>query len=106
MPSLAAAPWPYAATYRSRSPPRICSGRPPWAQEEREEREESPRRLGRRQGLSPILSPTLTLGRYWDKISLDAKDFVGKLLVVDPKQRMDCRAALKHRWLVSEQAAH
>ena len=62
--------------------------------------------MGRRQGLSPILSPTLTLGRYWDKISLDAKDFVGKLLVVDPKQRMDCRAALKHRWLVSEQAAH
>ena len=68
--------------------------------------EESPRRVGRRQGLSPILSPTLTLSRYWDKISSDAKDFVGKLLVVDPKQRMDCRAALKHRWLVSEQAAH
>jgi len=45
------------------------------------------------------------LSPYWDKISLDAKDFVGKLLVVDPKQRMDCRAALKHRWLVSEQVS-
>ena len=54
------------------------------------------------------LTPTLPLplSRYWDKISTDAKDFVGKLLVVDPKKRMDCRAALKHRWLLSEQAAH
>ena len=52
------------------------------------------------------MSPTLTLGRYWDKISSDAKDFVAKLLVVDPTKRMDCRAALQHRWLVSQQAAH
>ena len=45
------------------------------------------------------------LSPYWDKISSDAKDFVAKLLVVDPKKRMDCRAALTHRWLVSEQVS-
>ena len=93
---------PHAATHRSSSPPRFCSGRPP-----------GPRRRAlaawvRLQGPTLTLTPTLPLplSRYWDKISTDAKDFVGKLLVVDPKKRMDCRAALKHRWLLSEQAAH
>ena len=89
-----------------------------------QEEEGGPRRLASRQGLAPSPSPSLsaslnpslspsltpcpTSSRYWDKISSDAKDFVAKLLVVDPKKRMDCRAALKHRWLVSEptQAAH
>jgi len=36
---------------------------------------------------------------YWSDISIDAKDFIRKLLVVDPKQRMTGKDALKHRWL-------
>jgi len=45
------------------------------------------------------------LSPYWDPISADAKDFVSVLLVVDPKKRLDCKAALNHRWLVSEQVS-
>jgi len=36
---------------------------------------------------------------YWSDISNDAKDFIRKLLVVDPKKRMSGKEALKHRWL-------
>mmetsp|Transcript_41034 Transcript_41034/g.102035 ORF Transcript_41034/g.102035 Transcript_41034/m.102035 type:complete len:352 (-) Transcript_41034:666-1721(-) len=36
---------------------------------------------------------------YWDPISQEAKDFVAKLLVVDPKKRMTAADALKHPWL-------
>ena len=43
------------------------------------------------------------LSPYWDPISQDAKDFVSKLLVVDPKKRLTCAEALKHKWLMNEQ---
>ncbi len=36
---------------------------------------------------------------YWDPISSDAKDFVEKLLVVDPRKRLTAAEALHHRWL-------
>jgi len=36
---------------------------------------------------------------YWHTISAEAKDFVRKLLVVDPKQRMTAEDALAHPWL-------
>ncbi|KAL3914792.1 MAG: hypothetical protein SGPRY_007495 [Prymnesium sp.] len=36
---------------------------------------------------------------YWDPISAEAKDFVSKLLVVDPKKRMTSVEALKHPWV-------
>lgn len=36
---------------------------------------------------------------YWSDISNDAKDFIRKLLVVDPTKRMTGKDALKHRWL-------
>jgi len=39
------------------------------------------------------------LAPYWDPISADAKDFVAKLLVVDPRKRMTAAEALNHRWL-------
>jgi len=39
------------------------------------------------------------LSPYWDPISSDAKDFVAKLLVVDPRKRMTAAEALNHRWL-------
>jgi len=39
------------------------------------------------------------LAPYWDPISADAKDFVSKLLVVDPRKRMTAAEAMNHRWL-------
>ncbi|KAG8463265.1 hypothetical protein KFE25_011262 [Diacronema lutheri] len=42
------------------------------------------------------------LAPYWDGISAEAKDFVAKLLVVDPHKRMTARAALSHEWLALE----
>ena len=39
------------------------------------------------------------LSPYWDDISMDAKDFVSKLLVVDVKGRMSAKEAAKHRWI-------
>jgi len=36
---------------------------------------------------------------YWDEISDNAKNFIDKLLVVDPAQRMTAKDALNHPWL-------
>jgi len=36
---------------------------------------------------------------YWSDISEDAKDFIRKLLVVEPKKRMTGKEALQHKWL-------
>ena len=36
---------------------------------------------------------------YWDPISETAKDFIDKMLRVDPKQRITCEQALAHPWL-------
>eukprot|EP01092_Planopodium_desertum_P007503 TRINITY_DN3080_c0_g3_i6.p1 TRINITY_DN3080_c0_g3~~TRINITY_DN3080_c0_g3_i6.p1 ORF type:complete len:333 (+),score=40.68 TRINITY_DN3080_c0_g3_i6:117-1001(+) len=36
---------------------------------------------------------------YWENVSDDAKDFINKLLVVDPEERMTAEVALKHKWL-------
>jgi calcium/calmodulin-dependent protein kinase I len=36
---------------------------------------------------------------YWCDISDEAKDFISKLLVVDPKKRMTAKEALEHSWL-------
>lgn len=38
-------------------------------------------------------------GEIWEQLSGDSKDFIGKLLILDPKQRMDANQALKHKWL-------
>lgn len=37
----------------------------------------------------------------WDHVSDDAKDFIRKILVVDPKARLSCEQMLKHRWLTA-----
>jgi len=36
---------------------------------------------------------------YWEDISQEAKDFINKLLVVDPKKRLTAATALQHPWL-------
>lgn len=39
---------------------------------------------------------------YWKPISQEAKDYIAKLLVMDPKRRMDAGMALKDTWLSKE----
>ncbi|KAJ1632493.1 kinase-like domain-containing protein [Pavlovales sp. CCMP2436] len=41
---------------------------------------------------------------YWDPVSATAKDFVSKLLVVDPARRMTAEQALAHPWLMLSEA--
>jgi calcium/calmodulin-dependent protein kinase I len=36
---------------------------------------------------------------YWSNISNEAKDFISKLLCVDPVKRMTCEQALAHPWI-------
>jgi calcium/calmodulin-dependent protein kinase I len=38
---------------------------------------------------------------YWKEVSDSAKDFIKKLLVVDPKQRMSPAQALNHPWIAN-----
>jgi len=35
----------------------------------------------------------------WNNVSENAKDFISKLLVMDPAKRMSAKDALKHVWL-------
>ena len=39
--------------------------------------------------------------KYWANISQPAKDFIGRLLTVDPTRRMSAAEALQHGWMVS-----
>ncbi|KAJ3391187.1 hypothetical protein HDU84_006401 [Entophlyctis sp. JEL0112] len=38
---------------------------------------------------------------YWDSISANAKDFISKLLVLNPDGRLTASEALKHEWLAT-----
>jgi len=38
---------------------------------------------------------------YWTEISREAKDFIGKLLNLDPKGRLNSEQALQHPWVVN-----
>jgi calcium/calmodulin-dependent protein kinase I len=38
---------------------------------------------------------------YWDGVSAEAKEFIRKLLVVDPKKRLSARELLEHSWLAT-----
>jgi len=42
---------------------------------------------------------------YWDDVSDDARDFVSKLLVIDPRTRLTAEQALGHSWLKSNKAS-
>ena len=39
---------------------------------------------------------------YWDPISNEAKDFIRRMLVVDPKQRADIKDLMDDKWLSME----
>jgi len=39
---------------------------------------------------------------YWDIVSKEAKDFIKKLLVMDPKVRYDAKKAQAHKWMHAE----
>ncbi|KAE8208183.1 hypothetical protein CF319_g6322 [Tilletia indica] len=38
---------------------------------------------------------------YWEGVSEEARDFINKLLTIDPAQRLTAAQALQHPWLVS-----
>jgi serine/threonine protein kinase len=40
--------------------------------------------------------------KYWDKISPEAKDLVGRMLLKDPRQRITATDCLKHPWFNEE----
>ena len=39
---------------------------------------------------------------YWDEISPTAKEFISRLLTLNPQLRMSCKEALEHPWMKSE----
>jgi len=41
-------------------------------------------------------------GEIWNSISDDAKDLVRKLIVLDPKERLNAKQALKHQWFQNQ----
>jgi len=43
---------------------------------------------------------------YWDEVSDDAKDFIRRLLVIEPTQRLTTKQALKHKWVTGNAPQH
>ncbi|XP_069375797.1 calcium/calmodulin-dependent protein kinase type IV isoform X2 [Paralichthys olivaceus] len=41
---------------------------------------------------------------WWDEVSLNAKDLVSKLIVLDPQKRLSVREALQHPWVLGKAA--
>ncbi|CAH0474084.1 unnamed protein product [Peronospora belbahrii] len=42
---------------------------------------------------------------YWDNVSTDAKDFISKMLVVNPKDRATADELLQHKWITETNVA-
>ncbi|CAO3677515.1 unnamed protein product [Umbelopsis vinacea] len=40
--------------------------------------------------------------RYWHSISMEARDFIKQLLMIDPKERPTASEALKHEWMTTD----
>ncbi|KAF1317761.1 Camk/camk1 protein kinase, partial [Globisporangium splendens] len=59
----------------------------------------------------PVLFRKIRKGKYqydspyWDNVSDDAKDFISRMLVVDPKNRATAQDLLEHRWIVDKDVA-
>ena len=62
------------------------------------------------QETDPLLFEQIMRGDYefdppaWDNISDAAKDFISRLLVVNPAKRMTADDALRHPWIAGDQA--
>eukprot|EP00884_Botryococcus_braunii_P014384 jgi/Botrbrau1/22947/Bobra.0030s0022.1 len=55
---------------------------------------------------SILSDPLPTSGKTWAHLSVDARDFVTRLLQRDPMQRPTAKEALAHPWLVAGKAAN
>lgn len=59
----------------------------------------------------PILFRKIRKGKYyydspyWDNVSDDAKEFISKMLVVDPAQRSTASDLLQHKWITGTDVA-
>jgi serine/threonine protein kinase len=51
--------------------------------------------------MKKILGLKYTYGRYESMISSEGRDFINKLLVVDPANRMTIEEAFQHPWMLS-----
>lgn len=69
----------------------LLSGRPPYVTS-----------MGHERLRKDISRAKVQWDRLQDSISPEARDFVQKLLVLDPSQRMDAASALEHPWLASK----
>lgn len=69
----------------------LLSGRPPYVTS-----------MGHERLRKDISRARVQWDRLQDSISPEARDFVQKLLVLDPSQRMDAASALEHPWLASK----
>ncbi|TYZ59751.1 hypothetical protein PybrP1_009826 [[Pythium] brassicae (nom. inval.)] len=60
----------------------------------------------------PILFRKIRKGKfqydspYWDNVSDDAKDFISRMLVVNPKDRATATQLLEHRWILDSDVAN
>ncbi|KAL4100523.1 hypothetical protein PRIC1_008315 [Phytophthora ramorum] len=59
----------------------------------------------------PILFKKIRKGKYyydspyWDNVSTDAKEFISKMLVVNPKDRATATELLQHKWITGTDVA-
>lgn len=59
----------------------------------------------------PVLFKKIRKGKYyfdspyWDNVSTDAKEFISKMLIVDPKDRASAGELLAHKWITSTDVA-
>ncbi|KAG2764452.1 hypothetical protein Pcac1_g23985 [Phytophthora cactorum] len=59
----------------------------------------------------PILFKKIRKGKYyfdspyWDNVSTDAKEFISKMLVVNPKERATAGELLEHKWITGTDVA-
>ncbi|CEG49603.1 camk camk1 protein kinase [Plasmopara halstedii] len=61
--------------------------------------------------MQPILFQKIRKGKYyfdspyWDNVSTDAKEFISKMLVVNPTNRASADELLAHKWITGSDVA-
>ncbi len=53
-------------------------------------------------GQKTIFQSINFIHNVWDSVSADGKDLISKLLVKDPKQRINIKDVLEHQWIVNK----